>query len=151
MGAISSIKRGLRAGSAASTFLAVGIAPAWALDVPSAKAFKISQDSAPEIDGDLSDNIWRTAPVIDSFFQINPVEGGVPSERTEVRIIYTDSHLYIGATMYDSAPQDITAKVMTRDSDVSTDDNIQFFIDSYDTARDSHFFKSARPARGATA
>ncbi|MEE9347708.1 MAG: DUF5916 domain-containing protein [Robiginitomaculum sp.] len=101
---------------------------------------KISEDQAPRIDGDVSDAIWRTAPVIDSFFQINPVEGGAPSERTEVRMVYSKTHLYIAASMYDGAPEDITAKVMTRDTDVDKDDYIQFFIDSYNTRRDSHFF-----------
>ena len=103
-------------------------------------ATKIMQTQTPAIDGDLSDPIWQNAPVIDRLYQINPVEGGAPSERTEVRVIYSDSHLYIGAMMYDSTPDAITAKVMTRDTDVDLDDYIQIFIDSYDSSRDSHFF-----------
>lgn len=113
---------------------------AQAVDNPQININKISRDKAPRIDGNLSDPVWRTAPIIDQFYQINPVEGGAPSERTEVRIIYSDSHLYIGATMHDTSPEDITAKVMTRDTDVDKDDFIQIFIDSYDSARDSHFF-----------
>ncbi len=107
---------------------------------PQIKALKIAAESAPDMDGDLSDAVWRKAPVTDQFFQIQPVEGAMPSDRTDVRIVYTDTHLYIGATLYDSSPQDITANVMTRDVDVEKDDYIQIFLDSYNTARDSHFF-----------
>lgn len=113
---------------------------ALAAEIPSVKALKVSAESAPVIDGDLSDPIWKTAPVIDTFYQINPIAGNAPSEATDVRIVYTDSHLYISANMQDSAPDKITANVMTRDTDVDKDDYIQIFLDSYDTARDSHFF-----------
>lgn len=100
----------------------------------------ITHDQAPKLDGDLSDPVWRTAAVTDQFFQINPVQGGIPSERTELRMAYSKSHLYIAATLYHQNQDDITALVMTRDTDVDKDDYLQIFIDSYDTARDSYFF-----------
>lgn len=101
---------------------------------------RITLDQSPRIDGDLSDPVWRTARVIDEFYQVNPVQGGAPSERTELRIIYSETHLYIGAQMYARDPAKITANVMTRDTNIELDDYIQIFIDSFNTTRDSHFF-----------
>lgn len=108
--------------------------------VPKITPERIAQDQAPRLDGDLSDPIWAGAGVIDQFYQINPVEGGAPSERTELRMVYTDSHLYIGARMFMRDTSAISANVMTRDTDVDQDDYLQIFIDSFDTSRDSHFF-----------
>ena len=43
---------------------------------------------APQIDGILSDDAWRTATVIDSFTQQEPMNGQPATERTEVKMLY---------------------------------------------------------------
>jgi len=54
------------------------------------------------VDGRLDEAIWgQTAPVTD-FVQKEPVEGVLPTERTEVRFVYDDKALYVGARMYSS-------------------------------------------------
>ena len=42
----------------------------------------------PALDGRLDDAVWRTAALIDTFVQEEPVEGAPATERTEVRVAY---------------------------------------------------------------
>ena len=57
----------------------------------------------PRIDGRLDDTVWSQAPVTDRFFQREPVEGARPTERTEVRVLFDDLHLYFAQVESDPA------------------------------------------------
>ena len=54
------------------------------------------------VDGRLDEAIWRQAPPLTDFVQKEPVEGALPTERTEVRFVYDAKALYVGARMYTS-------------------------------------------------
>ena len=54
------------------------------------------------IDGRLDEAAWNAAQPIGDLIQSSPVEGAAPSEKTEIRILYDESAIYIGARMYDS-------------------------------------------------
>jgi hypothetical protein len=54
------------------------------------------------IDGRLDEPAWAAATPITEFRQTQPLEGPPATQRTEVRILYDDDALYIGARMYDS-------------------------------------------------
>ena len=56
----------------------------------------VRTDRPPVIDGRLDDAMWRTAALIDTFVQEEPIEGAPASERTEVRVAYDSEQLYIG-------------------------------------------------------
>ena len=64
----------------------------------SARAVRIT-GSAPRIDGVLDDAVWGSAPVIADFVQKIPVEGAAPSVVTEVRLLFDDHGLYVGARL----------------------------------------------------
>jgi hypothetical protein len=70
---------------------------------------------SPLIDGRLDDAVWQTAPVLADFVQKQPVEGAAPTERTEVRFLYDDHALYVGARMHKADPASIQAPVSRRD------------------------------------
>src|SRR5438477_2881294 len=53
---------------------------------------------APTIDGVLDEAVWQRAAPIDTFVQIEPAEGQPATERTEVRILYTPTMIYVGVT-----------------------------------------------------
>lgn len=94
-----------------------------------ARAVRV-QGAPPVVDGDISDPVWQTAPVITDFVQFEPLEGAPPSQRTELRILYTDQALYVGAWMYDTAPDSVVAQLTRRDQ-FSHSDLILISIDSY--------------------
>ena len=76
---------------------------------------------APTLDGDvLGDPAWAQAVPITGFTQEQPNEGEPVSERTEVRIIFTNDTLYIGVVMYDSDPSGIIISDARRDGRSTT-------------------------------
>jgi len=82
-----------------------------------------------ELDGRLNESAWATAPVTDSFTQIDPDEGRPASQRTEVRVLYDDTFLYVGARLHDSGR--ITGRLGRRDMDFGDSDWFGVMIDSY--------------------
>ena len=54
------------------------------------------------LDGALDEAIWGSAPAITDLVQREPVEGAVPTDPTEVRIVYDDDAIYVGARMRSS-------------------------------------------------
>ena len=68
------------------------------------------------IDGRLDDEAWKGAEVLSDFRQIQPTEGARASQRTEVRILYDDQAIYIGARLYDTlGARGIRAPLARRD------------------------------------
>ncbi len=71
--------------------------------------------SKPIIDGIINEEIWEDAAVANDFFQFVPYNGHQPSQKTEVKIIYDNNAIYIGATLYDTAPDSIYRELGKRD------------------------------------
>ncbi|MEJ2207115.1 MAG: hypothetical protein P8170_23800, partial [Gemmatimonadota bacterium] len=63
-------------------------------------AHRVENGSGVELDGRLDDLEWDHATPVSDFTQQEPVEGGTPSRETEVRVIYDDTDLIIGAMIY---------------------------------------------------
>ncbi len=100
-----------------------------AQDAPKhARAQRITGGSAPHIDGSLDDAAWAAAPVITDFVQKTPTEGAAPSVPTEVRILYDDEALYIGARMFRPDAKAIRRSITRRD----TDSDAEVFLISLD-------------------
>ncbi len=97
------------------------------------------QGRAPVLDGRLDDDAWAAAPVLSDFVQKQPVEGGAPTERTEVRFVYDDAALYVGARMYKNDPAAIQAPVGRRD-DGGKAEHIWISLDTYLDRRTAYSF-----------
>ena len=96
-------------------------------------------DEKIKVDGILSESIWNNSHEISRFTQREPIEGSLPTEKTEVRIAYDGNSLYVGARMFDSAPDSIIARLERRDAEVSTD-YFAFFIDPFYDKRSGFYF-----------
>jgi hypothetical protein len=88
------------------------------------------------IDGKLDDAGWADAKPITDFLQQSPDEGKPPSQRTEIRFVYDEAALYIGARMYDSlGAKGVRAVLARRDELLNgnnlTSDRISFVFDTY--------------------
>lgn len=88
-------------------------------------------DSPPTIDGRLEDAGWTAAPVVTGFLQHEPFEGRPASERTEVRVLYDDEALYVGAWLFDSNPGGIVVGESRRDASLEDTDAILIVLDTY--------------------
>jgi hypothetical protein len=107
---------------------------------PRMEAVRIDDAEAPKIDGDLSDRAWAKAATTDAFYQVLPVEGAPPSEKTRAYLMYDSENLYVGFHLYDSEPGKITAKLLARDSQLRNEDSIRVMLDPFGTFRDGFFF-----------
>ena len=58
--------------------------------------------------------------MFDNLRQVEPVENGEPSERTEVRLLFDSDFLYIGIRCFDEEPDKIIATQMRRDAGASS-------------------------------
>ena len=68
-----------------------------------------------DVDGKLDEPVWHDSVAVTDFKQSDPLEGAPASMKTEVRVAYDDEALYIGARMYDPAPDSIVARLTRRD------------------------------------
>lgn len=103
------------------------------------QAERVTSDGDIQIDGKLNEQSWNSAHIVTGFVQNFPTDGGIPSERTEVKILYSDKYLYIGAFAYDSSPDSIAATLFRRDGSEFSD---WFFVsvDSYNDNRTAFTF-----------
>ena len=98
-------------------------------------------DTAPKLDGTLADPVWSRATPVGDFLQREPYEGQKPTERTEVRILYTKREVYFGITCFDSNPAGITSTELRRDVSQELDDNFEIVIDSAHDRRNAYVFQ----------
>ena len=120
--------------------LALLAAPVRAGEAPVVQAARAP--APPRIDGRLDDAVWSQAPVMDRFFQREPVEGAPPTERTEVRVLFDDTHLYFALRCFDSEPGRLVANQMRRDADLEENDNVQIILDPYNDRRGGFYFST---------
>ena len=104
----------------------------------SAVATRIDRDVI-RVDGRLNEASWAQAAAITDFVQKDPVEGGLPTERMEVRFLYSESALYVGARMYKNSGAPIQASVGRRDN-VSQSEYVLVALDTFHDHRTAYVF-----------
>ncbi|MDX1495243.1 MAG: DUF5916 domain-containing protein, partial [Longimicrobiales bacterium] len=128
-----------------STFLFPFVAAATLLTAsPGSAQTPIDLDSAPRpsasaarafgevrIDGVLDEATWSSAPVITGFLQQKPDAGMPATERTEVRILYDDAFLYIGAELMDQPGYEAIVPTLQRDPNTRDGDAFGVMFDPF--------------------
>jgi hypothetical protein len=94
--------------------------------------------SAPVIDGNLDEEVWKLSPVFRDFYQIRPGDNIAPSQPTEAMIGYDAKFLYLGFRVID-APGKVRATVAKRDS-VFDDDWVGVILDTFNDKRRAYQF-----------
>ena len=93
---------------------------------PSLNATRINQ--APVSDGQLNDALWENAPIASDFIQNFPDVGQPATVRSEVRVVYDNYAVYVGAYLYDN-PSNIRKQLTARDDEQQSDvDYFSIFI-----------------------
>jgi len=95
--------------------------------------------TAVRVAGALSEEFWRTVPGTDAFVEREPEEGGVPRQRTEFRVAYDATTLFVRVRAFDTEPDKIVTYLTRRDSD-SPCDWIHILVDSYHDKRTAYEF-----------
>ncbi len=130
--------------------LALSLTGSVALGAPSAAgrgratATALDAATAVQVDGDLTDAVWRDAPSVTAFTQREPNEGVAPTFQTEARIAYDSTNLYVAVRALDTEPSLLVAHLSRRDES-SPSDWIRVLVDSYHDRRTAFEF-SVNPA-----
>ncbi len=103
---------------------------------------------SPVIDGAvIDDEAWKEVEPITEFRQTTPDDGAAVSEKTEVRLAYTEEALVIGVVCYDSEPSKLVVSDSRRDSPLEEVDSFQFILDTYKDGQNGFVFGTS-PAGG---
>jgi hypothetical protein len=113
---------------------------ALASDLPERPSLPLPQaETAPVIDGDLSDSAWKAAFPITEFFRFGSDAPLV--EKTEAWLCADKNFLYAAFKCYDSHPELMRASETQRGSRaVWDDDHVTLIVDSQNTRRGSSSF-----------
>jgi len=99
---------------------------------PVKKLEAIKTITPPKIDGLLDDDVWKTAPIAGDFVENSPVSGRheKPEERTEVKIVYDNTAIYVAARMYETSESKVARELTIRDQ-IANDDFLGVIFDTY--------------------
>jgi len=118
-------------------FVALAAHPAAAQESGQRVATATRTDGAIRIDGRLDEAAWAAATPLTRFTQRQPDEGRPATDGIDVRILFDDTALYVGAQMASSGT--IQAPLSRRDDD-DRSENIQVSLDTYLDRRTAYTF-----------
>jgi hypothetical protein len=103
------------------------------------------------LDGRLEEAAWAGGSGITDFRQNDPDVGQPATERTDVRVLFDSTTLYVGVRAYDSRPADLIARILARDQlmlvdpftgqlQFASDDGVAVLIDAFRDKRNAIVF-----------
>ncbi len=132
-----------------ATLLLIDLTPVYAqvesieelrVEAKSLRAVRV--DTPPLLDGVLDDPVWQQAELITDFHQTQPGDHTPTSEPTELYVIYTEDALYVGARMYDSNPELISAPTIRHGQGLPFDDRLVIILDPFNQGRAGYRFET---------
>lgn len=108
------------------------------LPLKQAHAMRVDAGSV-HLDGHLDEGFWERAEPIVDFLQAEPVEGGQPTDAMEIRFVYDDNALWIGARMHAQQSTAIQAPMSRRDNGNQAE-YLQIELDTYHDRRTAYMF-----------
>ena len=106
---------------------------------PTINAVRVS--TAPVIDGVVrGESVWDQIPASTGFIQTAPSDGEPATQKTDVRIGFSNDILYIGVVMFDSDPSGLITADSRRDASLDESDSFRFILDTYSDAQNGFVF-----------
>jgi hypothetical protein len=98
---------------------------------PSVRAARTT--AVMRVDGRLDEPVWQRTPAATDFTQRQPDDGEPATQRTEVRFLFDDDALYVGARMYDTeGASGVASHLFRRDGPFeATSDVFQIRLDTF--------------------
>ena len=108
-------------------------------DRPVTRAFRLEHE--PVIDGMiLEDSAWASMPSFGNLRQARPYAGHPATEKTDIRIGYTDEVFYLSVICYDAHPEKLVVSDARRDAPLDGTDAFLFILDTYHDGQNGFVF-----------
>ena len=92
----------------------------------------VAVPAGPKLDGEVrADPVWQAVTPATGFIQSLPDEGQPASQRTEVRVVYTNDAIFFSFVCYDDDPATIVVSDARRDASLADTDSLLFIVDTY--------------------
>ncbi|MBI4662103.1 MAG: carbohydrate binding family 9 domain-containing protein [Verrucomicrobia bacterium] len=115
--------------------LAAWLAAALCTSAPAAESSQVlparRTDVPPVLDGQLSDDAWKTAPRAAGFTDI--YLGTPPADQTEAWLCYDTNFIYVAFRAFDSQPDKIVAQETKEEAGLRGDDAVCLNLDPFHT------------------
>ena len=102
------------------------------------RALRIEQP--PQLDGRVDEPLWLRMEPATGFVQMDPDEGQLSVENTEVRIAFDDKNLYVGIICFDSRPEEIVINHNRRDGLRKDSDYLMLLLDTFHDGQNAFIF-----------
>lgn len=102
-------------------------------------ATPLPEATAIKLDGAFTEAIWEQVPAVSDFKQRDPRDGAAPTFKTEVKVVYDASHLYVAVRAHDPEPGKLVALRTRRDTE-SSSDWLKVIVDSFHDRRTAFQF-----------
>src|SRR5262249_31095488 len=87
-------------------------------------------DADVTIDGQLTEPVWQRAALLTGFSEYSPVDNRPAPDSTDVYVWYSRDAIYFGIRAYE--PHGSVAATLADRDRVSSDDNIELHLDTFD-------------------
>jgi len=104
------------------------------------ETFGLRIDESIKVDGFLNESAWDKAQEISDFIKFEPERGKPASLKTTVKILYDENFIYFGFLCYDPQSEKIAARMTKRDAELTADDAVLVFLDTFHDRRNCYFF-----------
>ena len=95
-----------------------------------------------KIDGIADDKAWEDADVAKDFYMVLPMDIDRATDKSEIRMTYDDTNIYLIAIFYNSIPGRYYVESMRRDFSFGKNDNFLLFIDPFNNQTTGFSFGS---------
>jgi hypothetical protein len=92
------------------------------------------------LDGRLDEADWEKADSLILATTVEPVENGIATCPTVIRIMADEKNVYIGLICYDSQPDGIVSFSKARDSELEDEDHVKLILDTHRDGRNGYIF-----------
>lgn len=92
------------------------------------------------LDGILDEAVWSLADSASDFWQLFPTDSLKAQDITEVKLLYNNTHIYIGATAKSSVGGDFIVSSLRRDYSARSNDNVTVLFDTFRDGQNAFLF-----------
>lgn len=109
--------------------------------LPPAAATRLAAAEKITLDGKLDEDFWQRIVPINDFYEYRPRDSVEAKFKSEVRIAYDQTALYVGLIAFDPDPTKIDAPLVRRDQVFGSQDFFALHIDPIGTRKFAQIFR----------